>query len=186
MSEQRKGDWILTYLGLQFWPIDPRPEEVSINDIAHALSNICRYAGHTKHFYSVAEHCALMFEAVRLAGGDLTAQRWALMHDAPEAYLVDIPKPLKKSLPDYQVVEERVHAAVAKRFGLPEEIPAIVHDFDRRICLDEREQAMTPSPHDWGLKGEPIGVTLQFLTPAKASEKFIEAYLELFVFREAA
>ena len=90
MSE-RVGDWIQTMSGVIFYPLDPRPEEIRIEDIAHALSHQCRFAGHCREFYSVAEH------SVRVSR-ELPQEfmLWGLLHDASEAYLVDLPRPIKR------------------------------------------------------------------------------------------
>lgn len=111
----RKGDWIQTYRGIIFYPIDPRIEEIDIIDIAHSLGHMCRFTGHTKKFYSVAEHC---IRVSQIATKKL--KLYALLHDASEAYLTDIPRPLKK-LPlfnDYLVYEKRLQNMIYKKFGL--------------------------------------------------------------------
>ena len=72
----RKGNWMQTFTGRQFWPADPRADEIDIRDIAHALSMQCRYAGHCTQFYSVAEHCVLLANAIP------EQKLWALLHDA--------------------------------------------------------------------------------------------------------
>ena len=81
MSE-RRGDWIQTYLGIQFWPLDPRPEEVMLFDIAHSLSNMCRFTGHCREFYSVAQHSVIVSQNVPREDA-----AWGLLHDASEAYM---------------------------------------------------------------------------------------------------
>src|SRR5690606_29748913 len=98
----RKGDWMQTFTGRRFWPLDPRPDEICIEDIAHALSMQCRYAGHCLSFYSVAEHSVLLSQHVAEP-----FRRWALLHDASEAYLVDVPRPIKGDLSNYRAVEAR-------------------------------------------------------------------------------
>ena len=99
-----RGDgWITTYTGQHFYPLDPRPHEVNMLDIAHALSMICRFNGHTQFFYSVAEHsirCA--YHAHEQWPDRIELQLAALLHDASEAYLCDIPRPVKLQLPDYR------------------------------------------------------------------------------------
>lgn len=103
----RRGDWMQTFSGRQFWPCDPRADEVCIEDIAHALSMQCRFAGHVRKFYSVAEHCVraswIVPDRFKLA---------ALLHDAAEAYVVDLPRPIKRQpeLRAYLHIEERVEA----------------------------------------------------------------------------
>jgi uncharacterized protein len=90
---QRQGDWIQTYMGVQFWPLDARADDVDIRDIAHALANICRFTGHVRRFYSVAQHSVIV--SAQVPPGLMRA---ALLHDAAEAYLGDISRPLKRCL----------------------------------------------------------------------------------------
>ncbi|VTU01022.1 Uncharacterized protein OS=Fibrella aestuarina BUZ 2 GN=yfdR PE=4 SV=1 [Gemmataceae bacterium] len=92
-STDRKGDWIQTYSGRRFWPLDPRPGEVDILDISHALANTCRFTGHCKQFYSVAQHSVLASRVVKPE-----AALAALLHDAAEAYMGDIARPWKRFL----------------------------------------------------------------------------------------
>jgi hypothetical protein len=175
---QRQGDWIQTYTGRQFWPLDPRPDEIHIDDIAHALSLQCRYAGHCRRFYSVAEHSVLLARYVSPKNA-----LWALLHDASEAYLVDVPRPIKPALTGYKAIENEVMAAVADRFGLSSSMPAEVHDADMRICVDEKAQNMTPGLM-WGIDGlKPIGAKLQFWSPEQAESAFVKTYCDLAAWR---
>ncbi len=170
----RKGDWIQCFTGAQFWPLDPRANEVRVLDIAHSLSLQCRYAGHCLRFYSVAEHSVLL--ARHAAPED---RLWALLHDASEAYLVDVPRPVKGSLTGYRAIEDRVMLSVAEAFGLRGSMPAAVHAADIRICVDEKAQNMAAGPM-WGIDGlEPLGVTLQFWSPEKAEAEFLDMFAEL-------
>jgi hypothetical protein len=137
----------------------------------------CRYAGHVQYFYSVAEHCALLCDHF---AGQPDLQRWALLHDASEAYLVDVPRPVKRFLVGYRESEARVIRAVCARFGLPEEMPPAVTDADNRILNDEREQALWPSRLDWSIPGGPIGVTLRFWHPSTAKAEFLDRFHALF------
>ncbi len=117
MSESRNGGFIQTYSRAKFWPKDPCPDEVEIADIAHALSNICRFGGHTREFYSVAQHSVFVSNLL----DSVANQRRGLMHDATEAYIGDIVRPIKQDWPEYQAVEARLWHAVCERFGLREE-----------------------------------------------------------------
>jgi hypothetical protein len=163
-----RGDWIQTALGQQFWPIDPRADEIEPEDVAHALSMLCRFGGHCLRFYSVAEHSVLLARAVAPEH-----RLWALLHDASEAYLVDIPRPLKPFLVGYREAEDKIMAAVCERFGLAPEMPAQVTAFDTRILTDERQQNMATAPKPWSTDAEPIGVTLQFWSPEQAKREFM-------------
>jgi hypothetical protein len=168
----RHGDWIQTFTGRAFWPLDPRPEDVEIGDIAHALAHLCRYGGHTRRFYS-AEHCVLMARAI-----SPKHRLWALLHDASEAYLVDLPRPIKRAIPQYKTAETAVMLAICARFGLSVEMPREVHLADGQILTDERQQAMAEPPMPWKAEEqvEPLGVTLQFWTPAIAEIQFMTMF----------
>lgn len=169
-----KHPWIETHRGRQFNFSDHMPFD--LEDIAHALANLCRYNGHTHTFYSVAEHCVLVAQWVR----DHTVQpsdrelRAALMHDAAEAYLGDIPSPLKTLLPDFKALERQVDAAVATRFDFDYPFPPIVKYADLHVLVDERRQALYHTPHRWDTDDlEPLGVTLQFWQPPRAKGEFL-------------
>lgn len=168
---ERKGDWIQTFTGRQFWPIDPLPKDVHIDDIAHALSMLCRFAGHCKRFYSVAEHSVLLASKV-----EPEHALWALLHDASEAYIVDIPRPIKPFLLGYAEAETAIQGAVCKKFGLPETMPSAVKAADRAILTDEAAQNMTTSHLTDKGSSAPLGVTLQFWSPGEAEERFHDAF----------
>lgn len=174
----RIGDWIQTFSGRQFWPLDPRTDEVFVEDIAHALAMQCRYAGHCLRFYSVAEHSVLLARKAMRLGGAADA-RWALLHDASEAYLLDLPRPLKRSVTGYREAEARVMENVCDRFGLPADMPQLVHDLDSRIIGDERAN-LARSVAAWDFDPEPIGVVLKFWTPADAENAFLAEFERLF------
>jgi len=177
---ERKGDWMQTYTGRQFWPLDPRADEVHIEDIAHALSMQCRYAGHCKRFYSVAEHSVHLARHVSPANA-----LWALLHDASEAYLVDVPRPVKPYLAGYKDAEAKVMAAVCERFGLPHKMPAEVHWADTAIIGDERAN-MAPCVAEWYATGPGLGVELQYWSPEEAEREFLAEFERLQNMRAAA
>lgn len=165
-----RGDWMQTYTGRRFYPLDPRPEEIHPEDIAHALSLLCRYGGHVDRFYSVAEHCVLMSRAV--APEHALA---ALLHDATEAYVCDIPRPLKRQLPGYQDLEQRVWWAIAVRFGIDLKLPAEVKDADNRILINERT-ALMPRAERWGVDDEYEALPVQIVGEAPLNAELL--YLE--------
>lgn len=118
--------WLRTYTGKRFHFTDPKADEVEIKDIARGLSNLCRFGGQCKTFYSVAEHCVLV--------ADLLPRNLAfagLLHDAAEAYLLDVPSPLKGVLVSYHGLEIKVDAVIAKHFSLgPEQHHELVKRAD--------------------------------------------------------
>lgn len=167
-------DWIQTFTGKQFWPLDPRPEEVCIEDIAHGLSMKCRYNGHTKMFYSVAEHSIHVSHWLPTG-----LQLWGLLHDAGEAYLPDVPRPIKPMLTGFRDLEDRVMLAVCRRFGLNCPEPPEVKRIDTAILADEMAQVMGPPPANWHLPEDPLGVTIEGWLPERAEKEFLARFKRL-------
>ena len=111
-------NYITTYTGISFDPTDPAPEDISIRDIAHALSMMCRANGHYRLFYSVAQHCICCAEEAALRGYPAEIQLYALLHDASEAYLSDITRPLKLHLENYRGYEQQMMSAIYDAVGI--------------------------------------------------------------------
>lgn len=173
----RRGDWMQTFTGRRFWPLDPRPEDVCIEDIAHSLALQCRYGGHCVRFYSVAEHSVLLAHKARPEHA-----LWLLLHDASEAYVSDMVRPLKRFMPQFREAEDRVAWAIYRRFGLnPADEPREVKELDNRILIDERAQLMRPTGQQWHYGGEtePLGVTLAYWDPRTAEEHFLAFFTGL-------
>lgn len=110
--------FIVTNSGKRFDFAVCAPDTIDLRDIGHALSRICRFTGHSEEHYSVAEHSVHVWRYVKAHGGNLAAQQLALMHDAAEAYVGDVAKPLKIQLTEYMDIEARVERAIADRFDL--------------------------------------------------------------------
>ena len=105
---------------------------------------------------------------------------WALLHDAPEAYINDVARPLKPLMPNYTVMENRIMGRIGEKFGLVgTEMPAEVREVDNRILMDERAQLMKPSPCPWPYEFEPLGIKIESWTPAAAERAFLEAFFRL-------
>lgn len=174
----RKGDWMQTYSGGMFWPLDPRAEDVKIEDIAHALSNKCRYNGHCSRFYSVAEHSVHIAEWLYKQGQGPVVALWGLMHDAGEAYLPDIIRPVKvqPEMAHMRAIEKNVMDAICEAFGMDKTEPRIVKETDNRILLDERDALMSPCPAPWNVPGEPLGVKIEGWRPRAAEIQFHRAF----------
>jgi len=162
-SEDR-GPSIRMRSGKRFYYLDPRPEEVSIEDIAHSLANQTRYNGHAG-FYSVAQHSVMCAEVAADLGYSSEVQFQALMHDAAEAYLGDVPAPLKGLLPDFRRIESIVEGIVGQAFDLPAVLDPKVREIDLRVLVTEAERFFGPleeDPAGWPdvepVKWRPTGV----------------------------
>ena len=112
-------------------------------------------------------------EYAAIAERRIAGQLWALLHDAAEAYLTDVPRPLKPLLTGYREAEDLVMRALASRFGLPWPEPVVVKTLDGRILADEKAQIMASEPAPWTLYGDPLGVTIRCLSPAEAEAEFL-------------
>lgn len=172
-----RGNWMQTLTGRRFFPADPRAEDIDIRDIAGALARQCRYGGHCLRFYSVAEHCVLLAEKIAETSPGLAID--ALLHDASEAYLVDIPRPVKPHIPGYAAVEYRLMGVIARKYGFRWPLADEVKTADLAILSDEREQNMAPMsvpPKLWGNTLPALGVTLRFWSTERAEALFLEAF----------
>lgn len=168
-----RGDWLQTYTGRRFYPADPRPSDIDIEDIAHGLAHLCRFAGQCSRFYSVAEHSVLVSYCVPREHA-----MQALLHDATEAYIVDIPRPAKKLLLAYYELESKAWAAVADKFSLPHELADEVKDADNAVLLAERD-ALFHNAVGWSVPGEPANVEVIGLEPPAAKSIFLRRYHQL-------
>jgi uncharacterized protein len=153
----RIGDWIETYTGRKFFPLDPRPEDIELEDIAHALSNKCRYNGHCKTFYSVAQHTVLGLDIMEKEGYDTITMIHFALHDSAEAYLPDVSRPIKPYIKignkTFEEVEEEILVAVRTRFCIPEPTQQqnkLVKHIDTKILFHEANYLMPCN--DWGDK----------------------------------
>lgn len=175
--------WMQTASGRRIDLVDLHANVWDVEDVAHALSHLCRYGGHVSRFYSVAEHsyhCAVALEAMQLPHLVVFT---GLMHDAPEAYLGDVPRGLKSLLPDYRLLESRLAAHLSSAFGFSNPTPAVVNLVDNRIVVNEVAELMAePNDCDWspldGLK--PLDVTIRCWDPATAKRKFLNKFDELY------
>jgi len=165
--------WCLTYSGKKFDIVDPKPEQICIKDIAHALSKQCRFNGHCREFYSVAQHSALVARFVspeyRLA---------ALLHDATEAYVGDLVSPLKAMLPDFKVIENNIWQIIADKFGVPRELPPEVKHVDLMMLATEKRDLMPALPESWPMLDgiEPVPSLIMPQSPAQAEQYFLHQF----------
>lgn len=162
--------------GRDFNFLCPEKSDFKLLDIAVALSKICRFTGHTRSFYSVAQHSVM---CSHLVPRHLRLQ--ALMHDAAEAFLGDVSTPLKQLLPDYKAIEKNVEAAVFARFGLPAELDPAVKQADLIMLRTEVHWFMPKHCANWPILAgiEPAPVRLMPLTPSQAQTEFLDRYQEI-------
>ena len=170
--------WLETVSGDKF-DFDNIPDnKFTIQDIAHSLSLQCRYNGHTRGFYSVAEHSKMMANFGHYKMG-LTNKECLtlLLHDAAECYIGDLVLPLKLRLPEFRDFEKEIDLQVAKVFGSFYPFPDFVKEFDSRILVDERKWVLNKSDNKWWVDNlEPLGLRPRLLIPRVAEEQFLHAY----------
>ena len=181
--DDKRGDWIATYTGKKFYPFDPRSEDIDINDILHALSNQSRFAGHCTKFYSVAQHCVLV--SLMCPAEDAL---WGLLHDATEAYLVDIPSPLKKSpaFVEYVKAEKNLMRVICDVYGLSHEEPESVKVVDKRMLATEARDLTISQGRGWTMSAEPYDFHIEPWTPEYARVRYLSRLHELTVTRNKA
>jgi len=168
---------ILTAGGRYFDFLNPDPATIAIEDIAHGLAHVCRFGGHVRQYYSVAQHsvivadCPFVPDSLRFA---------ALMHDAAEAYCGDIPTPLKGLLPDYKVIEERVDDAICERFGIISGCRwQIIKQADLVALATEKRDLMPATGEQWAHIADivPLDEHIIPLRPAEAAALFMRRFL---------
>lgn len=178
-----KEPWIQTYSGKQFCYWQCRPEDICIRDIARALSNICRFTGHCKRFYSVAQHSVLVSEqAINPFLG--------LMHDAAEAYVGDMNRPLKSAMPNdspYLRMDAIAWGAISERWGelkkATAEEKADCKQVDLRMLITESHDLLLNGPHkEWSINQEThprYDFTISPWHPDEAMERFLYRFQQL-------
>lgn len=160
--EDAPKDSIRTYSGLFINVFEPTPEMICIRDVAHSLSQQPRFAGHLFKFYSVAQHSVLCMRGVSTKN-----KMGALLHDASEGYLLDIPSPIKKRMPEYKSMEDKLMAVIAKKYNFDFPLTEEIHKIDREMLLMEWETLMINKDE-----------TFPCWSQAQAEDEFMKAYLE--------
>jgi len=171
--------WIQTVSGGQFHILDPRQDEIHITDIGHALAQMCRFTGHVRRFYSVAEHCVLASQIVPAQDA-----LWALLHDASEAYIADLNRPLKHFTavgPTYLETEKKIMDAICVKFRISPDQPASVHKADTAMLYAEKDQLMPPMIWEtkWGNDQQPADIKVRCWSPEIAKVEYLHRYYEL-------
>lgn len=152
-----RGVSLGVFSGYPFYPLDPLSHEIEIEDIAQSLAKQCRFNGHTKVFYSVAQHSVYVSEQF----DDVETALWGLLHDAAEAYTGDCVRPIKKTLRDdfkldWDVFETPIMQAVAKRYQLTLPMPEAIHHADAVLLATEKRDVLNPQKFPWGPLPEPL------------------------------
>lgn len=176
-------DFIGTYTNKKFHFNNPSANEVCIADIAQALSMNCRYSGHVKEFYSVAEHSVLIADLVYKLTGDKYQAFDALMHDASEAYLTDVPRPIKPHLQGYMEIEAKAEAVIQQAFGC-RPMNDLIRKLDTHICGTEAKQLFLVVP-EWCDDYEPVDIEVKCWAPERARAEFLVRF-NLFALEQAA
>ena len=176
--------WIETFTGKAFPVLNPQPEDICIEDIAHALSNISRYNGHCSGFYSVAQHSCHVSDWLALAGYQAPVQLCGLLHDASEAYCGDVVRPLKPVLTQYATIERVVQEAICERFAILEMhdlFAAAIKSADNSVLRAEAEQLMRTRGKDWNF-GETVAAKLEIArwSPEYAKVQFMLRFKNLY------
>jgi 5'-deoxynucleotidase YfbR-like HD superfamily hydrolase len=175
----RKGNWLQTYSGVKFYPYDPRPEDILIEDIAHALSMICRFNGHSELFYSVAQHSVMCSYIVSEKN-----RLWALLHDAAETYVGDLIRPIKSGNTalgmTFRGVENKIMGIICDKFGLSREMPYEVRQADTRMLATELRDIICKEADSWGLeKVTPLNEYILPMSAPYAKKIFLSRFREL-------
>jgi 5'-deoxynucleotidase YfbR-like HD superfamily hydrolase len=176
---------IQTYSGRRFSPLEPDAAQIDIRDIAHALANLCRFGGHSRAFFSIAQHSCVVADAVEATGAGAVPTLCALLHDASEAYLGDLPHPLKHRSPLgrlYREIEKPLQAAILACFALPAELPPLVKRIDRAALAAERAALMLPAADDWWpeLDGvDALELAIEPWPPERGAREFLDRFERL-------
>jgi len=182
-QDEKKGledPYIETFSGKRIFFNDFGVDEISIIDIAHSLSHICRFTGHTKEFYSVAQHSVLVCDAQTT----LAEKRAGLLHDATEAYLNDLASPLKASinLGDYKMMEDKFHDVINTKYNVNSGMTPNIKKADLEALFTEKRDVSANPDSDWGWGDDIIRweKTIIPLTSKQSKMLFIKRFIELF------
>jgi 5'-deoxynucleotidase YfbR-like HD superfamily hydrolase len=183
------GPYLQTVSGRWVNPFDPDPNQLDAGDIARALANQCRFGGHSRVFYSVAQHSVIVSQLVEQRGGDTEDAFAALMHDATEAYLGDMPHPIKhrSALGEaFKAAEAHLEHAIRDRFKIKPDVPEIKR-VDRALLATERRAFSAESWYWPELEGvEPLDLELSAWSPDDAAQAFAQRHAELEARRRTA
>ena len=180
----KEGNWIQTYTGKQFYPLDPKIEDIDILDIAHALSMKCRFNGHCKDFYSVAQHSIYVAEECeKRYPNRKDLHLWGLLHDSGEAYLPDIPRPIKQmDIGILRKCEKNILKLIVEKYGLGFPEPEEIKKVDNIMLATESYQLMKKHSAKWNLFEKPINMIITSNTYTSTIEYlFLKKFKKLYL-----
>jgi hypothetical protein len=170
--------FVETKSGKKINPLNPEIESIDIEDIAHALSMKCRFTGHTRLFYSIAQHSVMVSEFCpqedALAG---------LLHDSAEAYLADIAGPIKPYIIGFKEIEERLLSCIFLKFDVEWPLPNSVRYIDERMLITEGHALMN-NPESWGVNVQPYDILITPWTIEKVKEIFLNTFWTLYTYKK--
>lgn len=178
-EEQKMEAYVETFTGRRLYYDNLSVDGICILDIAHALSNICRFTGHTREFYSVAQHSVLVADNL----DTLAEKRAGLLHDATEAYVNDLPSPLKActDLGDYKNLENRIHTIIDEKYNVNDGMTPNIKRVDLEALFTEKRDVLAnASDWGWGYEIQHFNERIVPLPPKEAKELFMKRFAELF------
>lgn len=195
MEKTEESFWIETYNGTRFHILDPSPDEIFIQDIAHALSMLCRFNGQCGEFYSIAQHCVHVADYVGdkiiSEGSDIRFASYpdimlrALLHDAAESYCSDVPRPWKKAIPEIKNYEDLISEVIYKKYGCSTSdiepglnllADAVIREADDVMLATEARDLDMNIRNDWTLNAAPMDLEIKPMTQSYAKQSFLEMF----------
>lgn len=181
--DNKKKAYIRTYTGVKFHIFDPRHENIYIEDISHALSLICRFTGHTSRMYSVAQHSMMVAKELKEKGAPVEVQMFGLLHDASEAYICDLAKPIKDLIPGYAEVEKKIQDMIYFRFlkrTPTKKEKELINEVDKDVMCFELKRFFSKGEEDAELIEHSNVVSFPFL-PETSQQIVKDEFLLMFI-----
>lgn len=194
MKPNEEVVWIETYTGKHVNPLELKPEDIDIKDIAHALPLLCRFVGHCKRFYSVAQHSIHVADLIAgelkkvapMESSDKDFVHYliesnrtclaALLHDGAETYMSDVSRPVKHSIKGFIEIENRINGVIMQKFGCIGADWALIKKYDNVMLATEAVRLMPSCGEGWYLPESPISADIPELSPREVEELFIERF----------
>lgn len=180
-----EGPWIVTYTGKQFFPFSPIDSSIDIRDIAHALSNICRFCGHVSSFYSVAQHSIIVAKHLltlpHCKDKKLLLVFAGLLHDSAEAYTCDFPGPIRPRFKNLIELQDNLTRVIFAKFGIPFSLfkEQELYNADMKVLMTEKRDLIAPHHQPWGIDYTPLKESIIPMPPKQAEYEFLTVFLDL-------